>query len=189
MLEELKLPTLNMKTYPQNRTGFTLIEMLVSLVIVAIGVLGVYAAVAKYSRNTQQEKDNLVASYLCEEGIEIIKNIRDTNWVSGATSWKLGLVSSQGMDCTAGCEADFDFSDGKLSAWTTGNYLYLDNSSGGTGLYRYISSPDVGDVKTDFQRKIVITEVGDDELDITVTVYWEDQTKSMVVKENIYNWR
>ncbi len=175
-----------MKNNHSKRKGFTLIEMLISLLIVAIGVLGVYAAVAKYSRNTQQEKDSLVAAYLCEEGIEIVKNIRDTNWVSGATSWKLGLVSSQGMDCTAGCEADFS---GALSAWTTGTYLYLDNSSGGTGLYRYISSPDVGDVKTSYQRKIVIAEIGDDELDITVTVYWDNQTKSLVAKENIYNWR
>ena len=157
--------------------GFTLLEMLISVAVITIGALGVFSAVAKFSQQAQQERENLVASYLCQEGVEIVKNIRDTNWVEEAASWKDGLTS-----CSAGCEADYE--DSSLSAWSSGEYLYIENS---TGLYKYIASPVSEDVETPYKRKITITEVGDDELDIVVEVYWTAYT--MTVKENIYNWK
>jgi len=160
--------------------GFTLLEMLISVAIITIGALGVFSAVAKFSQQAQQERENLVAAYLGQEGIEIVKNIRDTNWVETAASWKDGLTS-----CSSGCEADFN--DASLTAWTTGNYFYIENSNPGTGLYRYITSPVSGDVVTPYKRKITITTVGADELDIIVDVYWV--TYTMTVKENIYNWK
>lgn len=151
--------------------------MLVAVAIIAIGTLGVFSAAAKYSQQTQRERDNLVAVYLCQEGIEIVKNIRDTNWVESASSWKDGLTS-----CSSGCEADFE--DTSLAAWSSEDFLYIE---GATGLYKYIVSPVSSDVKTSYARKIAITEVGDDELDIQVDVYWGANT--MTVKQNIYNWR
>lgn len=157
--------------------GFTLLEMLISIMVITIGVLGIYSAVFKYIKNTQQERENLVASYLCQEGIEIVKNIRDTNWVESATTWSDGLTS-----CSSGCEADYN---GILTAWSSpGRYLYIDNS---TGLYKYVASPVTGDIKTSYTRKIDIVPNGTDELDITVYVYWE--TNTIVVKENLFNWR
>jgi len=157
--------------------GFTLLETLIAVAIIVIGTLGVFSAVAKYSQMTEQERDNLVASYLCQEGIEIVKNIRDTNWVEEAASWKDGLTG-----CSAGCQAEFD--DTSFSAFSSASFLYIDHD---TGLYKYIASPVAEDVETPYTRKIVITEVGDDELDIEVTVYWH--ASSMVVKQNIYNWK
>jgi prepilin-type N-terminal cleavage/methylation domain-containing protein len=156
--------------------GFTLIEMLISLLVITIGVLGVFSAVSKYSQNTQQEKENLVASYLCQEGIEIVKNIRDTNWVSGA-AWDAGLTS-----CASGCETDFY--QNALYSWTgDGKNLYI---QGTTGFYRYISTPISGDIKTPYTRRINIA-AGVNELDVVVNVYWSGKT--MTVKENIYNWK
>lgn len=157
--------------------GFTLLEMLISVAVIAVGVLGVFSAVARLSQQAAQERENLVAVYLGQEGIEIVKNIRDTNWVEEALSWKDGLTS-----CSSGCEADYE--DTSLTAWSAGNFLYIENS---TGLYKYIASPGSEDVETPYKRKITITEVGDDELDIVVDVYWYSHT--MTVKENIYNWR
>jgi len=157
--------------------GFTLLETLVAVAIIVIGALGVFSAVAKYSQMTEQERDNLVATYLCQEGIEIVKNIRDTNWIEESAGWK------DGISCSSGCQADFD--DTTFSAFSSESFLYIDYSN---GLYQYLSDPDPDlDVETPYSRKITITEVGDDELDIEVTVYWH--ASSMTVKENIYNWK
>jgi prepilin-type N-terminal cleavage/methylation domain-containing protein len=161
--------------------GFTLLEMLISIMIVTIGVLGIYTAVFRYTKNTQQERENLIASYLCQEGIEIVKNIRDSNWVGSAT-WNTGLTS-----CGAGCEIDYDNNGGDgvtngLTAWSDpGNFLYIDAT---TGLYKYehIST----DIETPWTRKIIIDTGTTDVLKITVIVYWG--SNSMTVNEDIYNW-
>ena len=158
--------------------AFTLLEMILAVAIITIGALGVFGAAARYSKLTQKERDNLVAAYLCQEGIEIVKNIRDTNWIESASSWKDGLTS-----CSAGCEGDFADTD-TLSAFSSTNFLYIEGS---TGLYRYIASPGSSDIKTSYTRKITIVESGSDELDITIDVYWGAST--MTVKENIYNWK
>jgi prepilin-type N-terminal cleavage/methylation domain-containing protein len=157
--------------------AFTLLEMLVALAIITVGTLGVFGAAARYSKMTQKERENLVAVYLCQEGIEIVKNMRDTNWVESSTTWKDGLTA-----CSSGCQADFD--DTAFSSWASDSHLYIE---GATGLYKYIASPGPNDVETSYSRKITIAEVGDDELDIQVDVYWGAET--VFVKENIYNWR
>jgi len=159
--------------------GFTLLEMLISLVVIAVGVLGVFSAISKYSQNTQTEKENLVASYLCQEGIEIVKNRRDTNWITGA-AWNAGLTN-----CAGGCEADYGVDMTiDLPAWTDpGKFLYLE---GATRSYKYLSSPTGADTKTQYLRRINIAS-GTDELDIVVSVYWAGKTVS--VEEKIYNWR
>lgn len=163
----------------KNQKGFTLLETIIAVGIVTVGTLGVFSAVAKYSRQSQQESENLVATYLCQEGIELVKNIRDTNWVTAA-SWKAG-IDGVTPACSSGCEGDY--SSTSLTQWSSsGNNLYIQSS---TGLYGYTYSS--GDTKTPYTRKITINPVGDDELDVIVDVYWESYTTT--VKENIFNWR
>jgi competence protein ComGC len=157
--------------------GFTLIETITSIFIITIGIVSVFSTVTKYSQMTQRERENFTASYLAQEGVEIVRNMRDTNWVEEAASWKDGLTA-----CSSGCEADYE--DTSLSGYYLGLDFYIDHD---TGLYKYIASPEAEDVKTIYKREIFITEVGDDELDVEVYVYWPGS--EMVVKENIYNWK
>jgi hypothetical protein len=71
-----------------------------------------------------------------------------------------------------------------LSAWSEdGRFLYLEN---GTSQYKYIDSPQSGDVKTYYRRRITITPTNIDELHIRVDVYWENNSYEIYSK--IYNW-
>ncbi|PIV45838.1 MAG: hypothetical protein COS24_00100 [Candidatus Nealsonbacteria bacterium CG02_land_8_20_14_3_00_34_20] len=153
------------------QTGFTLLEMIFSIAIITIGVLGIHNGLTYAIEHTKQAREYFTASYLAKEGIEIVKNIRDTNWVEGAASWKDGLTS-----CASGCEADYDDS---LSSYT-GKYFYIHSTN---YFYQYTTSSE----KTPYQRKITITEVDSDELDIKIEVFFKGNT--MTAKENIYNWR
>ncbi len=160
--------------------GFTLLEMLIAIVIVTIGVIAVFSATTKYTEQTQQEKESLISSYLCQEGIEIVKNIRDTNWVSGV-AWNTGLTS-----CASGCEADY--TSNNLTPWSDqGRNLYIVGSGSYEGLYQYIVSPQSSDLMTQYRRNITITQASSDELDIQVDVFWKSYTTT--IKENIYNWK
>ncbi|MFA5208610.1 MAG: type II secretion system protein [Candidatus Paceibacterota bacterium] len=154
--------------------GFTLLEMLISIMIITIAVLPIYQAVFKYTRNTQLERENFIASYLCQEGVEFIKNKRDTNWIQGL-AWDDGLSICFGSGCEGGPYG--------LSAWAD-RTIYIEAAS---GFYRYLTTPVAGDIQTSFKRKIVVSKPTADEMDITVTVYWGNKT--MIVKENIFNWR
>lgn len=166
----------------QKQKGFTLLEMIIAIMVVTIGVLGIYTAVLKYTKNTQQERERMVAAYLCQEGIEIIKNMRDSNWVASA-AWNTGLTA-----CGSGCEIDYSGTGGDgttsgLTAWSgSGNFLYIDAT---TGLYKYEHI--AADTKTNITREIVIDTGTVDELKIAVTVTWGANT--MTVNENIYNWK
>jgi len=159
-------------------SGFTIIELIFSVLIFVIGVLGVYSVQTKIVADTTFAVDKLIASYLSQEGIEIVRNIRDTNWVNGV-DWKYNLP-------TGNWEADY--SDHNLVDSYTGDKLYIDNNH----LYGYSHSP--GSQQTKFQRKISISSGTDSEnndfLAVVSTVYWENRGKTYNVsaQENLYNW-
>jgi len=163
-----------------NKKGFTLIEMVVSVFIITVAVVGIIQVTTKYIQQTKAEKENYVAALLGQEGIEIIKNIRDTNWIDVAV-WNDGLTT-----CGSGCEIDMTFNAETpvFTAWSgSGRNLYIENS---TKLYKYLASPGASDIKTAFTRKITIDSTTNDVLKIIVDVYWRGKT--MTIKEDIYNW-
>ncbi len=70
-----------MKTVFKNQAGQTLIETLVASVVLVMGIsaavgLAIYGLGATSGVNKQ-----LIASGLAREGIEAVKNMRDTNWL------------------------------------------------------------------------------------------------------------
>ena len=170
----------------EKEKGFTLLEMLISIMVITIGVLGIYSAVLKYTKATQVARENLTAAYLGQEGIEIIKNIRDTNWINAET-WNDDLTGCDAVD--GSCEIDTIFGGGTakdpvFTIWSgSGRSLYIENS---TKLYKYLASPGASDIRTIYTRKITIDSVTDDVLKIQVDVYWRGKTTT--VKEDIYNW-
>lgn len=62
-------------------TGETLIEVMVSIVILSIIIVSTIATLSQaFSKNTNIKNRN-EAIYLSQEGIEAVRNIRDTNWL------------------------------------------------------------------------------------------------------------
>ncbi len=115
----------------------------------------------------------LTAIYLTQEGMEIVRNIRDTNWLEGAL-WNDGL----GIGIF---EVDYD--DSSLSVYGGGNYLKIDN-----GFYNYSN----GD-QTKFQRKITIenTDCPDGNcISVYVETSWQQlgKTHNVVAVEHLYDW-
>lgn len=174
------------------RNGFTIIELVISIFILSVAIIGAYNAFTTMDILTSNSTDRLVGAYLAQEGIEIIRNIRDTNWLEGE-DWQTGLI-----DCESGCEADYKtFGDyaTPLTLWAGGNYLYSDSD----GFYSYdTNSSD----NPKFKRKIVIepmqTSGGEDDvMRVEVTVFWNQKSNllfassennSITVEEFLYNW-
>ena len=151
-------------------TGFTLLEVLISLTIITVGVVGVFALVQQTVSLLPISEQRLTASYLAQEGVEIVRNLRDANIVKGQV-WNLGLTG-----CGAGCEADYLSSS--LTAWNS-RYL-LDNNY----FYSYVAGN-----PTIYKRKITIASTAN-VLKITIEVSWQERTRphSVKAREDIYNW-
>lgn len=155
--------------------AFTLIEVLLAVFLIALGVLGAFALLGQTLAFTTLSADRLQASYLAQEGIEIVRNIRDSNWLEQVNDpsipWSDGLGPGD-------WEADYD--DQGLTSFGD-RYLKIN-----AGFYNYDSG-----TETKFKRKITITPNGADILEVQVLVSWQERGKShqVSVQENLYNWK
>jgi prepilin-type N-terminal cleavage/methylation domain-containing protein len=155
-----------MEKNSKNKRGFTLLEVLIAVSVLVIGAVAAFSTIASTIRSTTFAKDKLIASFLAQEGIEIVKNIRNTNWIQG-NAWNQGLSPGSWQA---------DYNDPALSNYN-GAFLNL-----GPNGYSY----DPGGTSTKFQRKITITQISSNELKVKVEVFWQGHTYE--VTSIITNW-
>lgn len=160
--------------YFKKQKGFTLLEMIFAITIISVGVLGIYNGMSFAISNTQKAREYFMSAYLAQEGIEIVKNMRDTNWVAGE-SWDSGLI------CESGCEADYNTASSTFSSnvYGSGRYLEIDAN----GFYSY-----EGGSPTIYKRKITTSRpVGSTStISIIADVYFKGVTTT--VRQEIRNW-
>src|SRR3989344_5116913 len=141
--------------------GFTLIEVIIAIVVLTIGVLGAYALVSRVINATSLSVSQLTASYLAQEGLELVRNARDTNFLrirqGEEIEWTDGLLS-----CSSGCEVDYN--DTMFDSYQ-GRFLKATGS-----FYAYDSGED-----TKFKREVTITQPSANALEILVDVTWQDR--------------
>jgi prepilin-type N-terminal cleavage/methylation domain-containing protein len=192
--------------------GFTLIEIIIAVFILSIAVVGTYGAFSIMVTLNTNASDRLIASYLAQEGIEITRNIRDTNWLVGNSldTFSSYLVNGD-PDCQNGCEVDYKTSPYNgiyLGLWTSGTspdpggrFLNIDKD----GFYSYQNCP-TGEEScaTKFKRKITVTclpSASDCEnataLKVISQVFWKEKPNilnpnltypSIQVEEILYDW-
>ncbi len=157
--------------------GFTLLELIITIFVVTIGLVGVYIITSQIISYITLSSSRLIASYLAQEGIEIVRNVKDTNYLK-EIAWDDGLAN-----CSAGCEADYN--DTAFSSFGAGRFFKIDNN----GFYNYSDGANT----TKFKRKITITNdttsEGDEILKVVATVTGEGKQRVEIsVQENLYNW-
>jgi len=200
-----------------SQRGFTLLEAIVSIFIVTVGVGGVFTLVNQTIGGTQAVSSKLTATYLAQEGIEVVRNIRDGNLLKihkgiGGVSWDDGILTN--VQRTSPCDFYGDLnSDGLVTSADTTIVMQCSGGGGtncergdvnGSGLpvnsldinlmERYILGVDstfsVCSSKAKFQRKTTVTSDGSDILKVSVEVSWQERGGShkVIVQENLYNW-
>ncbi|QQG45684.1 MAG: type II secretion system protein [Candidatus Sungiibacteriota bacterium] len=187
-------------------TGFTLLETVVALSVILAVVVGPVTLITKGIFNFVATKNKLVAANLAQEGIELIRLVRDNNvicdFLNGSAGWAWNRDPEGGNLTNTSREVDANSSKtincGAASLSTPRLPLYSGqplrfNTS--TGFYGY-----GGDQETVFVRKVDIRVPPDnpdsgipasDQMDIISTITWNEHgtPKSLVVRERIYNWR
>ena len=168
------------------KNSFTLLEVILAITILTLAVGGSFILIQQTVGSVSQVQSRLIASYLLQEGIEIIKNIRDSNWLKGNDF-------DNGLD--AG-DREVDYNDAALTFCSFPcdynnnlRFLKIDGQ-----FYNYSEGTD-----TRFKRKITISDKVDlddppdgkfDKFKVSVEVFWKDRGKIYSIKsqEFLYNW-
>jgi prepilin-type N-terminal cleavage/methylation domain-containing protein len=163
-----------------SRRGFTLIETLVAISILLLAVAAPLTLGSQGLTTSRIARDQVIGTYLIQEGIEYIRNVRDTNRLSGQ-SW----LSNLDM-CTSGtCQIDVPAND--VTDCSRGCAPISFNNT--TGLYGYTTGKRWETTK--FTREISVEEtVGDAEARIVVSITWKDGliTRTISADEYVFNW-
>ncbi len=192
-----------MKTL-NNKNGFTIIELAIAIFILSLAIVGIYSAFSVMVILTADAVDVLKATYLAQEGMEIVNNIRDSNWIkSSCSSDETDTCDTQWANyielCSYGCEMDYT-TDGVANPIKdyVGNYLKQDEN----GFYSY-KDTGVGTKYTKFKRKITINLESTHVLRVIVQVSWLKKSSivskgyeadnctaynCVTTEETLYNW-
>lgn len=92
-----------MKLFTQhNHKGFTLIETLFAILIFSSALVALTTIAGRGISAASSARQQTVAHYLAQEGLEIARNVRDTNFQNGGSQWDAGL-SQCGPTEASGC--------------------------------------------------------------------------------------
>lgn len=167
----------NKKKILSNKKAFSLIEIMAVIMIIALGMVGVANLVTQSIQAQSLNKSNVIAHQLAQEGIELIRQVRDTNWVQG-NPWNTNL--SSGNYCI-----DY-LSSSPLSISSPSDcHLYFND-------HRYYSSQaGVGDQDTPFNRMITINDTSTTTMEVTSIITWTDRGRAYRydVSTQLYDWR
>lgn len=180
--------------HTRNKTrGFTIIEVLIALTIFSIAVAGIVTVSVQGGVNITNVRNRTIAKYLAEEGIELMRGVRDTNVVAStvpATGWGnfITLVTSTANCTSSPCDVDATVPGSIITCTTTCPVLAYNESTG------YYNHQPIGGSTSNrvspFTRNLVITSVSSDEIEVVSTVSWREgnNQQSIIMRESMFNW-
>ena len=152
--------------------GFTLIEALVALVILTLALGPALVLSGNISSTASIIQNNLIAANLSQEGVEVIRALRDANWFNGL-SFDAGIA------------------DGIYRIeWNSNALISLGSNPPlkiNAGLYNYSSGTD-----TKFKRTGTITKIKSEELRIISDVTWTERgnrTRDVKTESHLFDWK
>lgn len=172
------------QTTSKPRPAFSLVETLVAVAILTTGLTAGLGLLSFVLKTVQVSLNTLVAAHLAAEGVEVVRNLRDENWLrrdigSETRGWRDGLPDGS-------YRVQFD-SGLPLSLYEADKFLGLDAD----GRYCYDCGP-----PSPFKRKVEIDSAGLDgatQMRVRVTVAWTDTTtekaRNVVVEDVLYDWK
>ena len=170
----------------------SLVESLVAIGILSLSILATFTAVQGGLQASIGVKDRTIAYHLAQEGMEIIRNIRDNNGLNsingGSNHWVTGLANTNfsptgicyGFNCTVDTTT-IPITIAQCSG--TCPYLRQDPVSGLMGY-------NAGWTATTFRRDITFSvPYSLDEVIVYITITWTTRgaTNTFQVSEILYN--
>jgi hypothetical protein len=153
--------------------GQALVEAIIAIGVLLVGFMGVFTLLSQSLGLNRVVADNYTATYLAMEGIEIVKNLIDSNAI-GARPWTSGLADG---------DYEVQFDSTSLSASQNRTLSFDPNQK----LFGYNGSR-----PTAFTRTVTLAKVNANELRVTSNVAWTTRgggSFNVNLEDHFYNWR
>lgn len=182
--EKIKLNFHNIPSFKfkQKKLGFSLIEIVIVLFVISTGLIGILSLIVQNIQSQDYNKNNLIATQLSQEGIELIRRLRDNNFKQGS-AFNSGLAETQ-LEVFSYC---LDYNDIAPLNSTTACLLRFD----GEGFYVH----EALGISSGFSRLIKVELIDEDlavgvALKVISEVYWNSRfgTSSYTTETLLYNW-
>ena len=197
---------------PRHHSAQSLLEAVIAIGIIVAAVMGSTTLIVSPITSGQNTQDNIVAINFAREGVEIVRGIRDSNW----------LKRSDNVQTTDTTPALYDWDTGFATSCPSGNCVAVFTTSSGWSLHdatnavqtisqngdsftQFANADDAAGctscIDTKYSRVITIATMPDTftyssnpvattYLLVTSKVVWFNHgDKSLTVSERLYNWR
>lgn len=151
-----------------------MVEVLVALALLSVGLVPAFIQATNALMLSTTVRNSLIAAHLAQEGVEVLRALRDDNWFAGR-AFDAGLDA-----CQVGCILAWNADTPQDAA---GNLPLKFDAA--TGMYQYATGTD-----SPFRRKITVAHVSPVELSVISEVTWRERSvdKRFVVESHLYNW-
>ena len=182
-----------------NRKGFTLTEVMIGIAILTIAIVSASSLLVGLVNGNKVNLSTLQAYYLAQEGIEGVRNIRDSNWLHNLDWLGEDSIALWGEALEVDGLYELNLADGAFNVVPNNNSNEsgvgsLINArpwgliSGGDGSVIYLNGDDSG-----FKRLIEVKayEGLEDHILVESKVSWEvaGYEKEVVLSEVLTDWK
>lgn len=164
----------NMKKNNSTKSGFTLLGVIISAFFAIVVIVALASMISQIFGMSRLSKNRFIAVGLAKEGIELVRNMSNSNWlyypqVAGgpAVSTMLWRGDGTGGNCagTGACQRPRDICNGgpytidatqldlALASLVNGGKLYVDSAAFTSGVYTHVSS---GNTQSIYSRTISV---------------------------------
>jgi type II secretory pathway pseudopilin PulG len=147
------------KKKKMNEKGFYLAESIIAIAIMTIGILAAVSLLSSTMKVAQDDRDHTSAVLLAQEGIELVRNVRDNNWTGGFGAFDNNFPTSSNDNCR------IDEDSSSLDCGSSSFGLYLNSRN-------YFVHSSSGSTSTKFNRRISVQYNGTDSITLTSMVVW-----------------
>jgi len=171
----------------KKQKAFTLVEVLIAVSILTIGILSGFILITKVLYNTAVIQDRLTASFLAQEGIELVRQVRDSNFLKimdgESVEWNNRLADGSYI-IESKAESGQSVTLVPIDPGEAPNFFY-DND---TRIYNYNTTGE----PTTFNREIRIetNENHNDEIRVESIMKWTTKRIdfTLTVEDHLFNW-
>ena len=154
--------------------GFTLVEALAALAVLTVGLVPIMMAAFSATGVADSLRNDMIASNLAQEGIEVVRAVRDTNWFKGLPAFDPSTITMGDHQVV--------WNSTTITAAYTNIPLKID----GNGVYNYTTG-----TNTIFYRKVTLTQISASEIQVISDVTWKDrkQNRDIKIESYLFDWK